>query len=154
VLVYLLNKIKYKQIIFAVILLYAVINSFGIYWHFGSDFKNDDYRQIIQAINMEYKQGEKIYVHPHYCGWIINYTKKQENLPIPNFVDHRYGFEVLLDSLRTQDPAHFWLIMDYSAVDTSQYKSYIIGIQSAYKQTFLKNYPMAPARVEVYRFEK
>lgn len=152
--VFLFGKIKKKPISYSLITLMAMINCFGIYWHYTNDFKNDDYRQIIKEISTGYKEGDKIYVQPHYCGWIIDYTRKQENLKIPKFVDHRYGWNVLVDSIKNQDPHHFWLVMDYSDVDTSKYSEYIGQMRGSYIQSYYKNYPMAPARVELYRFDK
>ncbi len=152
--VYLLDKIRIKAIAAVLLVLFASVNVFGMYNHYKFDFKNDDYRQIIKDINANYKDGEKIYVYPHYCGWIIDYTKKQENLKIPNFVDHRYGWGVLLDSLRTQNPSQFWVVMDYSDVDTSHFRQYVSELESSYRQTFMNNYQMAPARVEVYEFKR
>jgi len=152
--VYLLDKIRFNTIAAALLILFASVNLFGVYLHYKFDFKNDDYRQIIKDINSNYKEGERIYVYPHYCGWIIDYTKKQENLKIPNFIDHRYGWDVLLDSLKTQNPSQFWVVMDYSDVDTSQFNQYVSDLKNTYHQTFLNNYPMAPARVEVYEFKR
>jgi uncharacterized membrane protein len=152
--VYALSKIKFKPIGLTIILLFAAINIFGIYLHYKFDFKNDDYREIIKDINSNYRGGDRIYVEPHYCGWIINYTRKQENLKIPNFIDHRYGFDVLLDSLKTQNPSQFWLVMDYSAVDTSKYSEYVSNLDNTYVKTFSKSYQTAPARVVLYNFRK
>lgn len=152
--VYQFSKFNKPVITYLLIMIISVINCLGIYWHFRNDFKNDDYRQIIKQITAEYSDGDKIYVQPHYNGWIIDYTRKQEKLRIPEFVDHRYGWDVLMDSVRTQNPSRFWLVMDYSDVDTSKYPEYLGEMKSSYIQSFYKNYPMAPARVELYRFDR
>jgi hypothetical protein len=152
--VYLFGKLNVRYIGIAFIAVFAAINIFGISLHYKYDFKNDDYRQIVKTLNENYTEGEKIYVQPHFNGWIIDYMRKQENLRIPKFVDHRYGWNVLLDSIKTQSPPQFWLVMDYSDVDTSAYAGYIAGLKSEYTVTFEKNFPMAPARVELYRLKK
>lgn len=154
IIVYLLSKIRVKAIVSVLIIFFAAVNLFGVYLNYKYDFKNNDYRQIIQDINANFKEGERIYVYPHYCGWIIDYTRKQEHLKIPNFVDHRYDWDVLLDSLKTQNPPQFWLVMDYSAVDTSRYKQEIDDLENKYQQIFLNYYSISPARVEVYEFRR
>lgn len=139
ILVYLLSKIKIKFIYITLILVFSCINLFGISLHYKFDFKNDDYRQIIKDINSNYKDGEKIYVFPHYCGWIIDYTRKQENLKIPKFVNHQYGWDVLQDSLKTQNPSSFWLVMDYCDVDTTEFHNYVSWIKGNYTETSEEN---------------
>lgn len=150
--VYSLNKYKFKIIPVTIIILYASVNIFGVWLYFTSDFKNDDYRALITTLNANYSEGERIYVEPHYNGWSINYYKKQENLKIPNIVDNRYGWDNLMDSLNTQKPKQFWLIMDYGSVDTTKYPIYLSDMKALYEQTYFQSFPDYPVRVDLYRF--
>ena len=151
--VYSLNKFKIKAIAAVLVILFASVNIFGMYLHYNFDFKNDDYRGLIKTLDSNYKEGERIYVEPHYNGWIINYTKKHENLRIPNVVDNRYGWDQLMDSLNTQKPAEFWIVMDYSSVDTSKYPIYISDLKALYLQTYFESFKTYPVRVDLYRFK-
>ena len=109
---------------------------------------------MIQKINIKYKPGDRIYVEPHFNGWVINYYKKQEDLHLPNPVYVRYGWNEVLDSISTQKPERFWVVLDYSAVDTSQYHNYIDGHKKTYKMNERTTYFLAPTKVELYNFSK
>lgn len=151
-LIYGLNRWNKKIIIYPLIVLLMAVNVYGIGIHFSFKFKNDDYRELIDKINSEYKQGDRIYVEPHFNGWVINYYKKQNSLNITDPVKIKYGWNELQDSLSAQKPERFWLVMDYSAVDTSEYTSKIGSITKKYKLEERMTYYLAPAKVELYRF--
>lgn len=152
--VYGLSKWYNKYFTTAIIGLLIAINVYGVTIHYSFGFKNDDYRSLIQKINQEFKPGEKIYVEPHFNGWVINYYKKQEKLLIPDPVYVRYGWNEVLDSISVQKPERFWVILDYSAVDTSQYHNYIEGLKKTYKVNERTTYYLAPAKVELYNLSK
>jgi uncharacterized membrane protein len=152
--VYGLTKWNRKYFTTSIIALLIAVNIYGINIHYSFSFKNDDYRSLISKINTEFKLGDRIYVEPHFNGWVINYYKKQENLQLPNPVYVRYGWNEVLDSISTQNPNRFWVVLDYSAVDTSQYHNYIDGLSKTYKMNERTTYYLAPTKVELYNFSK
>ena len=149
-----LSRIHNKFIITLVLILIMFINIFGLTSHYSFNFKNDDYRPIINQIEQNFRTGDRLYVEPHYMGWSIDYYKKQWDLKLPNPVYIRYGWNEILDSLNTQKPNKFWIILDYSAVDTSKYADYIKGIKENNKLEERMTYYLAPSKVELYRFLK
>jgi len=152
--VYGLTKWNNKYFTTAIVGLLIAVNIYGVTIHYSFGFKNDDYRSLIQKINIEYKPGDRIYVEPHFNGWVINYYKKQENLQLQNPVYVRYGWNEVLDSISTQKPERFWVVLDYSAVDTSQYHNYIDSLRKMYKMNERTTYFLAPTKVELYNFSK
>ena len=148
-----LNRYKFRVIPVTILILFAAVNLYGVGLHYSFNFKNDDYRGLIETLKTNYTEGERLYVEPHYNGWIINYTNKQEGLKIPNAVDNRYGWDVLMDSLNMQKPKQFWVVMDYSSVDTTKYSIYISDLKALYEQTYFQSFPDYPVRVELYRFK-
>ncbi|MEO8512837.1 MAG: glycosyltransferase family 39 protein [Ignavibacteria bacterium] len=151
--VYGLFKWKYKVISYLLLTVYMGINVYGMNIHYSFNFKNDDYRELIGQINKDYQAGDKIYVEPHYYGWAIDYYKKQESLQIPKTAFVRYGWGEILDSISTQKPQRFWIVLDYGVTDTSQYSSYINGLTQKYSLDYIMTYPLAPEKVELYRFK-
>ena len=158
-LVYGLTKWNKKALVYPVIFCFGLINIFGISLHYKFDFKNDDYRELISRINTDFKAGDRIYVEPHYYSWIMDYyakhpvDKKQENLKIPNPAYIRYGWNEILDSINTQKPERFWVVFDYSSVDTTKYKAYIRDLEDKFIKDFNMTYYLAPVKVELYRFQ-
>jgi len=150
--VYGVTKWKFKPIAYILLFVYFTINVYGITIHYSFKFKNDDYRRLIEQINTYYKVGDRIYVEPHYNGWVIDYYKKQDNLQIPNAAFVRYGWNEVLDSINIQKPSRFWVVMDYSSVDTSKYSEYIRDLGLKYDQEYNMTYYLAPQKVELYRF--
>lgn len=130
----------------------TAINIYGVGIHFSSDFKNDDYRPLIKLLEEKYKEGDRIYAEPHYNGWVIDYYKKQEGLKIPNTVFIRYGWNEILDSINVQKPERFWVVFDYSSVDTSKYSRYKIDLSERFDNDFTKTFSLAPSRVELFRY--
>ncbi len=152
--VYGLSKWNRNFIIYPLVAALIMINIYGVYIHNSFNFKNDDYRELINKINREYLPGERIYVEPHYNGWTINYYKKQNKLRIPDPVYIRYGWNELIDSLKAQDPPGFFLVMDYSAVDTSKYHENITSLKKNFDIEEKTTYFLAPTKVELYRFSR
>jgi len=152
--VYGITRIEKKFIYFPIIFLLLLVNIFGLTVQYSCDFKNDDYRSIIHLIESNHKTGDRIYVEPHYMGWSIDYYKKQNDLKLPNPVYIRYGWNEILDSIHVQKPERFWVIFDYSSVDTTKYAGYINGLMNEFifeeKYVFI----LKPLRVELYRFGK
>lgn len=153
-LVYGLSRWNRKLITYSLLAVFALVNVYGIYIHFSFNFKNDDYRGLVKEIELNYVNGERIYTEPHYYGWIIDYYKKQNDLKIPNTAFIRYGWNELIDSLSVQKPAGFWVVIDYSAVDTSKYAENVTDLEQKYEKDFNMTYYLAPERVELYRFKK
>jgi len=152
--VYGVTKWNNKYFTTAIVGLLIAVNIYGVTIHYSFEFKNDDYRSLIHKVNTEFITGDRIYVEPHFNGWVINYYRKQENLQLPNPVYVRYGWNEVLDSISTQKPKRFWVVLDYSAVDTSQYHNYIDGLRKTYKMNERTTYFLAPTKVELYNFSK
>jgi uncharacterized membrane protein len=153
VIVYGISKWNSKVLTLTVTGCFIAANIFGLNLHYSFEFKNDDYRSLIDQINSEYKAGDRIYVEPHYYRWFIEYYNKQNNIPVkPVFI--RYGWGEVMDSINVQKPERFWVVFDYSSVDTSKYNQYISGLNSRFKQDFNMTYYLAPVRVELYRYIK
>lgn len=152
--VYGLTKWNNKYFTTAIVALLIAVNIYGVTIHYSFGFKNDDYRSLITKINTEFITGDRIYVEPHFNGWVINYYRKQENLNLPNPVYVRYGWNEVMDSISTQNPNRFWVVLDYSAVDTSQYHIYIDGLKKTYRMNERTTYYLAPTKVELYNFSK
>lgn len=153
-LVYGISKFDKKYITLPLVGFIFLINVFGVNLHYSFDFKNDDYRRLINTIENEYIEGDRIYVEPHYYGWLIDYYKKQNKLQIPKTTYIRYGWSEVLDSLNTQKPDRFWVVFDYSAVDTTKYDSYISGLNSKYSKDFYSAFYTAPYRIDLYRYSQ
>ena len=152
--VYGVTKWNFKPIIYLLLLVCFTINVYGIAIHYSFKFKNDDYRRLIEQISTDYKAGERIYVEPHYNGWVIDYYKKQENLIIPNPSYVRYGWSEIIDSINVQKPQGFWIILDYSSVDTTKFSDHIKELNDKYNKEFNMTYYLAPQKVELYRFSQ
>jgi hypothetical protein len=151
--VYGLSKWDKKFIAYPVISCIILINVFGVNLLYSFKFKNDDYRPLINQINAEYRTGERIYVEPHYYGWLIDYYKKQEDLQIPKTVYIRYGWNEIVDSINVQRPESFWFVLDYSAVDTSKYHGYVDSLNAHFNKDFYMKYYTAPVRIDLYRYK-
>ena len=143
-----------RKVQLPVIILFAMINLYGVYLYYNFDFKNNDYRQVIKTLDKNDTDGSKIFVYPHYYGWIINYYKEQEHLKIPDVSETRYGWGELKDSLNTYKPDKFWLVLDYGAQDTVTYKDKLNSLKQGYTITFLDSFPTVPFQAKVYRLEK
>ena len=137
-----------------IIILFAVINLYGVYLYYSFDFKNNDYRQVIKTLDKNDTDGSKIFVYPHYYGWIINYYKKQEKLNIPDVSETRYGWGELQDSLNTYKPDKFWLVLDYGSQDTITYNDKLNSLTQNYSIIFRDSFPTVPFQAKIYRFEK
>ena len=152
--VYGITKLKKTYLVIPILLILMIINIFGLSVQYSFDFKNDDYRPLIKHIESNFRAGDRIYVEPHYMGWSIDYYKKQWNLNLPNPVYIHYGWNEILDSIKVQNPERFWVVLDYSAVDTVKYSEYITGLMNKLKIDEKNTYYLAPAKVELYRFNK
>jgi uncharacterized membrane protein len=149
-----LGSFKPRAIGIILLIMFLGVNIYGINANFAFDFKNDDYRPLIKDVENEFKPGDRIYVEPHYFGWAIDYYKKQERLKLPNPVYIRYGWNEILDSISVQKPERFWIVLDYSAVDTAKYSAYAEGLRQKFREELKIIYPGAPAKIELYRFTK
>jgi len=151
--VYGLINFVYKPAGIVILIMFMLVNIYGIRTHFNFNFKNDDYRALISDVESKFTPGERIYVEPHYNGWVIDYYKKQDhlNLPGPAFV--RYGWGEVMDSISVQKPESFWVVLDYSAVDTSKYASYRSELNSKFKEVYKNTYFLFPSKVELFRFK-
>ncbi len=157
--VYGLSKWDKKFIAYPVIACIVLINIFGLDLHYSFKFKNDDYRTLIDQINSEYKAGDRIYVEPHYYGWLIDFYSKHPagnqhyDFKIPKTVNIRYGWNEVMDSIIVQKPERFWIVFDYSAVDTSKYSAYLEVLNKNFKKDYYMSYYTAPVRIDLYRYK-
>jgi uncharacterized membrane protein len=158
--VYGLQKWDKKFIAYPIIGCIILINIFGVDLHYSFKFKNDDYRPLINQINSEYKAGDRIYVEPHYYGWLIDYyakhpvEKKDDGREIPRTAYIRYGWNEVIDSINFQRPDRFWIVLDYSALDTSKYTTYLTDLNTNFNKEFYRAYYTAPLRIDLYRFSQ
>jgi hypothetical protein len=130
-----------------------LVNIYGLAAYYKAGFKNDDYRTLIMHIEKKFKEGDRIYVEPHYNGWVIDYYKKQWNLKLPDPVYIRYGWNEIQDSMRVQKPESFWVVFDYSSVDTTKFSENINGLKSEFTLDEKEIFFLKPAKVELYKFE-
>jgi hypothetical protein len=142
---------KYIQII--VIVVFMIVNIYGDFLYFSFDFKNNNYREVIRTLDSKNSGDEKIFVYPHYYGWIIDYYKKQDELTIPKTADVRYGWWELQDSITTHKPEKFWMVFDYGAEDTVTFQDKLNWLTNDYNITFRDNFPTVPFEVKIYKLE-
>lgn len=146
-------KMFNKSVQVAVISVFMIVNIFGDYLYYKLDFKNNNYRQVIQSLNSHSTGDEKIFVYPHYYGWIIDYYKKQNGLIIPKTADVRYGWWELQDSITTHKPGKLWMVFDYGAEDTATYKDKLNWLIEKYNITFADSFQTVPFTVKAYKLE-
>jgi hypothetical protein len=60
----------------------------------------------------------------------------------------------VVDSINVQRPDRFWIVLDYSAVDTSLYPVYLEALHTHFNKEFYMSYYTAPVRIDLYRFSQ
>lgn len=143
---------RYARIV--LLSLFAAVNIYGVVLYYGFDFKNNDYRQVINAFERYNSDNDKLFVYPHYYGWILEYYKKQDNLKIPEPEFIRYGWNEIQDSIKTQNLAKFWLVLDYGAQDTLTFKDKMNLLAGDYNIVFKDSFPTVPFPAKLYKLEK
>ena len=142
-----------KYLLYPVLLILFGVNVYGTILTYRFDFKNNDYRQIVKYADDNYKEGDRLYIEPHYYRWIADYYLREQGMRIkPVYIN--YGFNEILDSVKTQNPERFWLILDYGVQDTSLYVNYINTLSENYITEQVKIYNLAPNKAELYLFRK
>ncbi len=126
-----------KYLTVSIILIFMLVNIYGDLFVLQIDFKNNDYRQVVNSLEANSRGDEEIFVYPHYYGWIINYYKKQDELTIPKTSDVKYGWWELQDSIATHKPEKFWMVFDYGSEDTATYKDKLNWLNNDYNIYFL-----------------
>lgn len=142
---------KYVQI--SVIVVFMIANIYGDFLYYSYDFKNNNYKEVIHTLNSNNRGEEKIFVYPHYYGWIIDYYGKQNELAIPKTADVKYGWWELQDSITAHKPESFWMVFDYGAEDTATYKEKLKWLTNDYNITFRDSFSTVPFEVKVYKLE-
>lgn len=138
----------------SIISIFMLVNIYGDFLYYKSNFKNNDYRLVIKTLESNSSGDEEIFVYPHYYGWIINYYKKQDDLSISKTSDVKYGWWELQDSITTHKPEKFWMVFDYGSEDTITYTDKLNWLNNDYNITFRDSFPTVPFLVKTYRFEK
>ncbi|MCX7878187.1 MAG: glycosyltransferase family 39 protein [Ignavibacteria bacterium] len=147
---YSVMKINFRYVFPALLL---VINIFGMKIYFSFDFKNNDYRALVNDIQREYQSGDRIYTEPHYYAWIADYYFSHNGSGIKT-VNIKYGFKELMDSLNIQNPDRAWFILDYSVSDTTSYMEYKRKISEKYVFQLNKTYNLAPSKAELFLLKR
>lgn len=146
---------SYNNKLFLVSLILVIsINIYGLYLYYSKDYKNNDYRQIISEISQNYNQDDKVIVEPHYYGWIIDYYIKENNLQMDKTSQYGWRYEMILDSLSKNKPDNFWLVNDYSSIDTSYFVMLQEGIQNNYIKVYERYFDIIPQKVKLYYYRK
>jgi uncharacterized membrane protein len=145
------NLNRYVQI--GVIAVFIIVNIYGDYLYFNFDFKNNNYREVIRTLDSNNRGDEKLFVYPHYYGWIIDYYSDHDKLQIPKSIDVRYGWGEYQDSIITHKPERLWMVFDYGAEDTATYKDKLNWLAEKYNITFADSFQTVPFEVKVYKFE-
>jgi hypothetical protein len=57
-----------------------------------------------------------------------------------------------MDSINVQKPESFWVVFDYSSVDTTKYSKYKSYLSVRFENKMSKTFFLAPSRVELFRF--
>jgi uncharacterized membrane protein len=135
-------------------ILFTAISIYGDFIYYHYDFKNDDYRGIINIINTNYNDNDKVYVYPYYFAWSIDYYCKEDNLRFKGSNNYGWEYESLIDTLRTSKPLSFWFVLDYHVQDSSTYNDKLNRILSNYKVTYEKTFNIIPDKVILYKFIK
>jgi len=136
------------------IMAFLCLNLFGDYMYYHSDYKNNDYRQILRKIEAESKAKESIYVYPHYYAWGIDYCVKQGDFMIPFTENYGWEFDSLNKQLNITKPGKFWFVLDYSSNDTATYEGKINVLKREYDITFQRAYNTIPFNALLIRFER
>ena len=147
-------SLKNKKISYTIITFFILVSAVGTKFEYEMDFKNNDYRQIIQYLEKNYHDGDYVVVEPHYMGWSIKYLNKREetNLPAPIIID--YSLKGIVDSLNNNKSIeNLWLVLDYSSLGRDGYDNIVssmnaIGFDMKQEETFI----VIPEKVMIYYF--
>lgn len=150
-------KMKKKYMTYTIILLLIGSSLYGIFLHYNNDFKNNDYRRVINYIEKSYRPGEEIVVEPHYMGWMIEYANKQgeTKLPVPTIMG--YTIATLRDSIvnRADNMNNLWVVLDYSSVDKTGYDDFVDFMKSeGFEIIQQKSFYLIPDKVRAMYFRK
>lgn len=150
-------KMKKKYLTYTIILLLIASSLYGIVLHYDNDFKNNDYRRVMDYIENSYQPGEQIVVEPHYMGWMIEYANKQgeTNLPVPVIMG--YTINSVRDSIARDSDSlgNLWVVLDYSAVDDSGYDEFENFMnEQGFELDGQKTFYLIPDKVKIMYFRK
>lgn len=156
-LTFLFYKQKTAVIILSIIIL---ISGMGVKIHFENSFKNNDYRKVISYIEQNYDRNDMIHetiiVEPHYMAWSLEYYVRHNTTVLPEPVNMGWNFNGILDSLNIKkDIGNFWIVLDYSSMDTLRYKELPAVMSNlGYRQESEKRFYIIPNKVSVQRYVK
>jgi uncharacterized membrane protein len=137
-----------------VVLVFLCINLFGDYLYYRSDFKNNDYRQILSTLQKEPDGKKNIYVYPHYYAWGIDYYIKQDGLTIPFTEKYGWEFESMHRQIIVTKPDKFYFVLDFGSNNTATYGEKINVLKRNYDITFQQVYNTVPFNTKLFRFER
>jgi uncharacterized membrane protein len=143
-----------KPLKLVILIIFILINLYGDYLYYHYDFKNDDYREIINTINSNYQANDKVYVYPYYFAWSIDYYCKQDGLNFSGSNSYGWEYESLIDTLEKNPPKSFWFVLDYHSPDSSTYNDKVERIRSEYNLTYENSYKVIPDKVVLYKFDR
>jgi mannosyltransferase len=155
-LVFLLFKqFKLKVAVILCILL-ILISGYGTYINYNNRFKNNDYRKIISFLEKNFHEGDEIIAEPHFMGWSIDYFIEHNKTNITKPIVLGWDLKMQIDSLRQlNDLKNVWVILDYSALDKTNYDSLNYLMRDLnFTQTEKKSFYLIPAKVNVEYFKR
>jgi mannosyltransferase len=150
-------KIKKKYLTYTIVIILIASSLYGIFLNYDNDFKNNDYRRIMDYIEKTYQPGEQIVVEPHYMGWMIEYANKQgeTQLPVPKIMG--YTIDAVKDSIKNDADSlgNLWVVLDYSAVDDNGYDEFTNFMnEQGFELDGQKTFYLIPDKTMVMYFRK
>ena len=130
------------------------ISSLGVYINYRNEFKNNDYRKIINYIEENFTDGDQILTEPHFMGWSIEYYKEHSQTKIPVPLIFGWNIDMQLDSINNRnDLKNLWIIQDYSSLENEKYDSTISRMENmGYIKSKDKTFYPVPSKVNVSKF--
>lgn len=153
-LVFLLFKqFKLKVAVILCILL-LLVSLYGTYINYNNRFKNNDYRKIISYLENNFHPGDEIIVEPHFMSWSIDYYIEHNKTNIKKPMVLGWDLNMQIDSLKKMnDLKNVWVILDYSALDKTNYDSLNYLMRDLnFTQSEKKSFYLIPAKVNLEYF--
>lgn len=146
------NLNKWFRVIILVV--FMITNLYGEYLYYKNDFKNNDYRELINVLKEKDTNKDNIFVYPHYYAWIIDYYRIENNLNYPAPFNYGWEFNMLLDNIRVNKPGNLWLVMDYHSADQTSYSEKLASLENIYKISYERKFKVEPDTVALFKLEK
>lgn len=140
----------------AICLILAAVSVYGTVINYSNDFKNNDYRRVINHIEKNLSEGDHLIVEPHFMGWAISYYNlhSEQKLPDPEILG--WNIDMQTDSLAKRDDIRkLWLVLDYSSLEKTRYDEVPLRLSEiGFAERSQKSFYLIPEKVKVIQFEK